>query len=161
MCELMTAMAVAGVVTSAAGTAMQASAASTQGRLERQQAMANRQLSLRAAGDATRRGAVEAGGLRQRGARTVSLQRAAAGASGVDASSGTAVDVMSDTAAMAELDALTAANNAAREAWGYQVQGYQYLQQAKYSQARTSEALGAHLLTGTLHTATGLAGLGK
>ncbi len=49
-------------------------------------------------------------------------QRAAFAGQNVDVGSGSAVDVAADTAFLAELDALTIRNNAAREAWGFRVQ---------------------------------------
>lgn len=48
----------------------------------------------------------------------VGSQRAALAAQGLDISSGTALDIQSETAYMGELDAQTIRNNAAREAYG-------------------------------------------
>lgn len=57
-------------------------------------------------------------------------QRAGFAGGNVDVGFGSAVDVQGDAAALGELDALTIKTNAAREAWGYQVQSYDYSQQA-------------------------------
>ena len=74
------------------------------------------------AADATRRGAVNESRFRSGTKQLIGAQRAAAGSSGIDANSGSALDVQSDSARLGELDALTIRNNAAREAWGYSVQ---------------------------------------
>lgn len=59
----------------------------------------------------------------RRGTRgMIGAQRAAIAASGVSVGSGSALDVQTDTAHLGELDALTLRNNAAREAWGFDVQ---------------------------------------
>lgn len=50
-------------------------------------------------------------------------QQAAFGASGVDVSSGSPVDILSDTAAVGELDALTIRNNAEADAFSLRVAG--------------------------------------
>lgn len=52
----------------------------------------------------------------------IGSQRAGFAASGVDIGFGSAVDAQADAAFLGELDALTIRNNAAREAWGYNVQ---------------------------------------
>ena len=44
----------------------------------------------------------------------------------IDLGSDVVLDTLSDTAALGELDALTIRSNAAREAYGYQVQGMNY-----------------------------------
>jgi hypothetical protein len=53
----------------------------------------------------------------------VGQQRAGFAAGNIDVGFGSAVDVQSDAAYLGELDALTIRTNAAREAWGYKVQG--------------------------------------
>ncbi len=52
-------------------------------------------------------------------------------ASGVDVSSGSALDVKSSTQELGQVDALTIRSNAAREAYGYQVQGSNFGAQAE------------------------------
>ena len=68
---------------------------------------------------AQQKGAFEAGRLRVMGTQLAAKQRTAYAASGVDATTGTAAAVQADTAALNELDAQSAAINAAREVWGY------------------------------------------
>jgi hypothetical protein len=53
------------------------------------------------------------------GTQLAAQQKSAYTNSGVDASSGTAAQVQANTAALSALDAQTAANNAAKEVWGF------------------------------------------
>lgn len=73
--------------------------------------------------DATQRGAAEAAGKRDRARKIASQQAEGMAASGVDIHSGTPLALLAETAGLGELDALTAVNNARREAWGYGAQG--------------------------------------
>lgn len=72
--------------------------------------------------DAIDRGQEEENRYRQQVRGLIGTERVAAAASNVDAGYGSALDVQVETARMGELDALTIRNNAAREAWGYNVQ---------------------------------------
>lgn len=67
---------------------------------------------------------------RVRTAQAIGSQRTAFAGNGIDVNSGSAAQVQDDTARLGELDALTIANNAAREAYGYRVQAKQDLQNA-------------------------------
>lgn len=72
--------------------------------------------------------AIQAGQQREQAARMrtaglIGAERAGAAAHGVDANTGSMVDIQSDSAMLGELDALTIRNNAAREAYNYKVQG--------------------------------------
>jgi hypothetical protein len=80
--------------------------------------------------DATQRGEEEANHYRQ-GVRTlVGEQRATFAASGVNVDFGSAGEVQQDSAFLGELDALTIRTNAAREAWGYKTQAYDFRKRA-------------------------------
>lgn len=72
--------------------------------------------------DAIERGVDEENRFRSSVKVMVGSQRAGFAASNVDVSYGSAADVQADAAYLGELDALTIRTNAAREAWGYQVQ---------------------------------------
>lgn len=61
----------------------------------------------------------------------IGSQRAAIGASNIDLTSGSARDVQNEASFLGELDRLTIANNAAREAWGYRVQAADLRNRAK------------------------------
>lgn len=100
--------------------------------IRRKQAAENMRLAELAAVDARARGAQEAGLARMAGSKLVAEQHVAYATSGVDATVGTPAQVMADTKAMAELEALTIKNNAAREAWGYEVKRDQLFTQEKF-----------------------------
>jgi hypothetical protein len=92
------------------------------------------------------KGRFEAGKLRMSGAMLAAKQKVAYAASGVDSTVGTAASVQANTAALTELDAMTAENNAAREVWGYKLQVQQSKKnlQRKYEQYNR-EAIGSAL----------------
>jgi len=58
-------------------------------------------------------------------------QRAQIGSSGFDVGAGSALDVIGDTAAMGEVDALTIRADAEREAWGHRAAASNYRAQSK------------------------------
>jgi hypothetical protein len=72
--------------------------------------------------DAVERGAEAESRFRSTIRGAIGSQRAGFAAANIDVSFGSAVDVQADAAFLGELDALTIRTNAAREAWGYQVQ---------------------------------------
>jgi hypothetical protein len=90
------------------------------GQTEAKVADANATLAEHSAADALQRGAAQAGQIREKGAQVASEQKVALAASGVDPSS--AANLFATTASGAELDALTARNNAAKRAWGLDVE---------------------------------------
>lgn len=106
----------------------------------------NKKLADAAAADALRRGAQKAGAIRMQGSQLEGAQQVAYAASGVDPSVGTPLDVMSASRMFSELDALTAENNAAREAWGYRKHGLKYQQQAALDESRAQYAQAGTLL---------------
>jgi hypothetical protein len=120
------------------------------------EAQDNKKLALEAAADAIDRGNRESGRTRMEGSRLVAAQNVAYANSGVDASVGTPVRVMADTAALSELDAKTQENNAAREAWGFKRYGLKYQAQAGLEAARGSNKITATALTGAGRAAGGL-----
>lgn len=108
----------------------------------------NKQIAEQAAADARVRGAREAAVIRMQASQLGAKQRLAFANSGIDATQGTAVQTVANTAAAGELDAQTALNNAAREAWGYEVSANRYSEQAKLAGQRLGQqqfgiALGA------------------
>lgn len=78
------------------------------------------------AADAISRGAEDEQRFRSKVRLAIGAQRAGFAASNIDAGFGSAVDVQADAAVLGELDALTIRSNAAREAWGFTVQGENY-----------------------------------
>lgn len=72
--------------------------------------------------DAIERGAETESRFRTTIRGTIGQQRAGIAAGNIDVGFGSAVDVQADSAFLGELDAVKIRNNAAREAWGYNVQ---------------------------------------
>jgi len=81
--------------------------------------------------DALERGTEQENRFRDQVRGIVGRQRTEFAAGNIDTGFGSAVDVQADAATLGELDALTIRTNAAREAWGYDVQSYNYQQQAR------------------------------
>jgi hypothetical protein len=117
--------------TSFIGNQRQAAAAKAQGEYESNIDNQNASLADAQAQDALQRGQVDESRQRMATRQNIGSSRAALAAQGVDISSGSAADVQASEAGLGELDALTIRNNAAREAWGYTVEGINYRQQGK------------------------------
>lgn len=81
------------------------------------------EMADRSAADARARGEVEAGRRQIEARRAIGAARASMAASGIALDDGSALSIQEDIAAAGELDALTIRNNAAREAFGYRVEG--------------------------------------
>lgn len=118
----------------------------------------NQQLAEGQAADALARGAQQAGRIQMRGAQVLGSERAGYGASGVDSNVGSAAQVQGATAAMSSLDAQTAENNAARQAWGYRVSAQQYGEQAALDKQGEGESEAGTILGGL---GQGAAGFGR
>jgi len=71
--------------------------------------------------------------LYMKGAQVKGAQLAALGASGVDMSSGTAIDQLTSTDVLNRIDVATTHDNAARSAWAARVQAQNLDQQARYN----------------------------
>jgi hypothetical protein len=85
------------------------------------------------AADAIARGTEDEQRFRSRVRGAIGAQRAGFAASNIDVNYGTAVDVQADAAFLGELDALTIRSNAAREAWGFKVQGENFTRAGQIS----------------------------
>lgn len=83
----------------------------------------NAQVADLQATDAVARGAQQEQHFRSSVRSLIGSQTADTAASNIQVGSGSAVDVRADTAFLGELDSLQIRTNAAREAWGYKVQG--------------------------------------
>ena len=112
-----------GVAASAAGAGIAASAQMQQAQTARDAADYNAQVQRDTARSVEQEGAQAASDKKIQAKRFAASQVAAAGAGGVDPSSGTPLTLESQTAEFGELDALRIINNAQRTAWGYQTQG--------------------------------------
>lgn len=156
MCEPTTlAIAAIGMATLSGG--MQAYSQRQSGKFNNAMAEQNAKIQTQAAEDAAGRGAIEANAAKQNAAQVAGSQRAAMAAGGVDVGSGSALDLLSDTARAGELDALIARNNAARESYGLQVSAADSL--ARGSMARQQGNLGA--VSTILTTGANVYGMGQ
>lgn len=159
MCDPVT-LAVASIGATVASTGMGIvaqgqQAASQQAMYGYQAAVArnNQQQANAMAVDAERRGAAEEQRQRTRTASLIGTQQAALAAQGTDLE-GSPTDILGDTAAVGELDALTIRSNAAREAWGFRSRGVEFGNQVALANAQQGNSglsalgVGASLLAG-------------
>lgn len=108
----------------------------------------NAQLATAQADDALSRGGVEEGRYRRQVAQIAGAQKAEIGARNVKGDSGTALDLLSDTAQIGEEDALTLRNESAREAWGYKFQANEQSRYGRSALRNSYASAGSTLLTG-------------
>lgn len=119
----------------------QAAAGAQQGYLA-QLSRQRQQIAEQQANDALQRGQVAEQKQRDLTAQRIGTQQAALAAQGTDLE-GSPTDILGDTARAGEQDALTIRNNAAREAWGFQVQGAGYGADAALRESYEPSYLGA------------------
>ncbi len=101
-----------------------------------------------AANDARARGLVDADNQRVQTQGLIGTQRAAQAANGGEVNTGSNAITQQDTAQYGELDALIISNNAAREAYGLEVQGNQALSNAKTLRKNAKTSIFSSLLGG-------------
>lgn len=130
------------------GTKTQASAQRIAGQAQRDMYERNAATTELMATDAIERGRETESRVRLLGRKTIGAQRASLAAQGVDIDAGSAVTAVEDTALMAELDALTVRNNAAREAWGYKVKASDLRAEGQLAARAGSQAARNTLLSG-------------
>lgn len=155
-------MAAASLAFAVIGTGMSAVAAAKQGQAQAAAATYQAQVARNAkqvadwqAADALKRGAVAEQNRRFKTQQQMGTQRAALASSGTELGFGSNADIIGDTAAAGEFDALTIRNNSEREAWDKKVmaanlEGEAGLQQSKADFASSSIGLGvgANLIAG-------------
>ena len=131
-------LAIAGAGTSVYGQVRAGQAAKKEGKAARRAAESQAELAEYNAAvadvqarDARERGDIEAHRFRARTRALVGEQRTGFAAGNIDVAFGSAVDVQADATLLGELDALTAKNNALREAWGYKVEATDLRTQAE------------------------------
>lgn len=127
----------------------------------------------REAAKAIRRGYRESAIARRVGRQTAGSQKAALAAQGIDVGSGSAADILQETAIFSELDqieiqknasldALTIKNNAWREAWGLKTQASAYESEARMALHTAKRKSKNTLLTGGIRALTyGMFAYGK
>ena len=160
MCEPTT-LAIASIASTAIGTgisaigqARQASAQRNQAQYQARVAENNAITANRLADDSLQRGQIEEQRNRQQTRQLQGRQTAALAASGVDVQSGSALDIVSDTAALGEIDALTIRDNASREAWQRRVQAQEFTNQGALFSAEAA-ATSSLAPVGTILTGVG------
>ncbi len=135
----------------------QASAASQQGDFEATALRQNADLADQQAADAISRGQVEEGRIKLDTTQRFGSTMAALASQGVDVGSGSALDVQASEAGLGALDQLTVRNNAAREAWGYNVQATDYRNQATMAQVGGNRAAAGYKAQGVSALLSGAA----
>lgn len=141
-------MAAIPIAISLAGGVMGAQNAKQQGAYQAAIGAQNAGYKEMAAQDAEKRGAVQADQYRRQVGQMIGSQRAGFAGNGIDVNSGTAAEIQDDTAAFGEFDALTIANNAAREAWGYRVGAQNDLLNGKVALSNAKSAATGSILGG-------------
>lgn len=131
----------------------QASAYESEGNYQKSIANINARFSKLNAQDAINRGGKEAEQLKKQAKQLIGTQRVNLAAQGIDVESGSALDVQTDTAELAEIDAMTIRNNAWKEAWGYRVQAMNETFSGKYAQLSAQNKSRNTLLAGGLQAA--------
>lgn len=154
-----TGLAIASLTSTVVGTVMKAGAASAaadaatgQANYNAQVARNNKIIADNSAADARERGALEATQQREASKQLQGKQRASLAGHGVTVDQDSALDLVADTAAVGELDALTIASNAEREALGFEAQGMNFESSARLSdfEAENAQAEGRFKVGSTL-----------
>lgn len=91
----------------------------------------NAELATEAGRDALSRGANDAAAIKQNYKQATASSRAAAASTGLLVDQGQYGDLITDAAAAGELNALTARNNAEREAYGFKLKSNDYTAEAR------------------------------
>jgi hypothetical protein len=131
-----------------AASALQAKSQYDTGKYNQQVAETNAEIDNRAAADAVQRGADDAAKVRGQARRIAASQRAGTAASGVSVDTGSALDLLTETAGLGELEALTTLNNAQRQAYGYQVQGMNQTAQGRLARFQGNTQAVGSIMTG-------------
>ena len=129
------------VETAAAGTAISAYSAISQGQTAAKAASANAAAQRATALSVENQGAQQAADAQMKAKRVAASGVAAAGAGGVDPNTGTPLTLAGQTAEFGELDSLRIINNASRTAWGYNAGAS--IDQFQGGQAQTAGYIGA------------------
>jgi hypothetical protein len=110
------------------------------------------------ASDSRVRGMIDSDQSRVQTQQAIGTQRAAMASNGGVVDTGSNAIIQQDTAQLGELDALTISNNAAREAYGYEVQSQDNLRTAKNLQKEGKKGVLTSMLGGAIGGSAGLVG---
>lgn len=149
MCEPTTILAVASIATTVVAGAYAADQQRQAGKYEQEVAEQNAKVAGIQAEQARQTGNINEERARMRVRQMLGQQRATFAANGVDAGTGTALDVLGDTAGFGFGDASQERANALREAWGYQVGQANEKNRGKFARWNgNAQATGTLLTTG-------------
>jgi len=133
-------------IVAAAGTAAAARSQQMSYDYQAQVAQNNQKIANQNATYAVQRGQIMEQQKRTQTAQLIGQERAVAGATGLDVNTGSNKNVQESTAQLGEFDAQVIRNSAAREAYGYTVQGLNYGAQGQLDAMNASNALTAGLI---------------
>ncbi|MCQ8103537.1 hypothetical protein NP590_05415 [Methylomonas sp. SURF-2] len=100
----------------------------------------NAKIALYNRSDALQRGELEAQKTMREQAQLIGTQRAALAASGVDVTQGSALDLLASTRFLSQEEVETIQSNAAREAWGYDVQASNFNNASDFERWKAKQA---------------------
>lgn len=116
----------------------------------------NKVVASNNAKDARDQGVADTQDLQLRNRARIGMQQNTLSERNIATNSGSALDILGDTAAMGKLDELTAQNNAERKAVAYETQSIQYGYQAQVDRASAKNAMTAGVLNAFGGLATGI-----
>lgn len=151
---------VAGTAVSFFGAQQQASSAAAAANYQAQVSRNNAIIQEQNAQAALDAGRTQEQAQRQKTAQLEGAARAAMAANGIDTTSGTALNVLGDTAKLGELDALTIRSNAGRQAYNYRVGAMSETAEAGLYDSRAASAKSAGAITGMSTILSGATSLG-
>ncbi len=155
MCEPASWIAIVGLVLGAAAGVQQSNAQKAAGQAQEEQSRENAKAATTQARNTELSAQVDEDRRRFLTRQQLATQRSVLAANNLDMSSGTALEILGDTAAIGEQDALTIRANAAREAWGLRAQANDYLNQGRVARVSGNNAARGTLLTTAASTAQG------
>lgn len=165
MCDFGISALVASVVATVVSTTMGVVSSVQQGKAAQAQANYQAKINQRNAAtaqanadDKRQEGIEEARMTRLKTAQKIGLQQASLAANGVDVSEGTALDMIEDTSAMGELDALTTRYNYEKQALAYEGQANNFNNQANLDIFAGQNAYKSGMMNAV---STGVNGLGQ
>lgn len=147
MCEPSTIIGGAGILMQVLGTKQETQASVTEAGFERAIALSNAGEARRVAADTRAAGHEAESAYLTKVAQLTGRQRATFAANNVE-QSGTALDVMADTAGEGAADASRIRSNAIREAWGYDVEAKNQDTRAQFAKYAGKAAKKGGILTG-------------
>lgn len=138
-----TALTAVGTVVSMAAANQQAKATAAAYNSQAEADEANARIAQQQAKDTLERGQAQEEEQRQKATRFKAQQKAAFAATGLDSTSGSPLDVLTDTEHVSEMDAANIRYNAGQESLGFRQQANNYLYQAGGNRAAASNAMKA------------------